>query len=82
MGRHMQSHMPDELKKYKCDICSKGFPTNQHFKDHKNIHTGEKGDAFSPRNYTSLWFLPILSQELYFFLVCTYSLPGTILLKK
>ena len=42
MGRHMQSHMPDELKKYKCDICGKGFPTNQHFKDHKNIHTGEK----------------------------------------
>ena len=26
------------------------------------------GDAFSPRNYTSLWFVPILSQELYFFL--------------
>ena len=42
MGRHMQSHLPDELKKYKCDICGKGFPTNQHFKDHKNIHTGEK----------------------------------------
>ena len=42
MGRHMQSHLPDELKKYKCDICRKGFPTNQHFKDHKNIHTGEK----------------------------------------
>ena len=42
MGRHMQSHMPDELKKYKCVICGKGFPTNQHFKDHKNIHTGEK----------------------------------------
>ena len=42
MGRHMQSHMPDELKKYKCDICGKGFPTNQHFKNHRNIHTGEK----------------------------------------
>jgi hypothetical protein len=42
MGRHMQSHLPDELKKYKCDICGKGFPTNQHFKDHRNIHTGEK----------------------------------------
>ena len=27
-----------------------------------------RGDAFSPRNYTSLWFVPILSQELYFFL--------------
>ena len=42
MSIHMQSHLPDELKKYKCDICGKGFPTNQHFKDHKNIHTGEK----------------------------------------
>ena len=48
MGRHMQSHMPDELQKYKCDICGKGFPKFQkykkrkHFKDHKNIHTGEK----------------------------------------
>ena len=42
MSIHMQSHLPDELKKYKCDICGKGFPTNQHFKDHRNIHTGEK----------------------------------------
>ena len=42
MGRHMQSHLPDELKKYKCDICGKGFPTNQHFKNHRNMHTGEK----------------------------------------
>ena len=42
MRIHMQFHLPDELKKYKCDICSKGFPKNQHFKDHKNIHTGEK----------------------------------------
>ena len=42
MGRHMQFHLPNELKKYKCDICGKGFPTNQAFKDHRNIHTGEK----------------------------------------
>ena len=25
-------------------------------------------DAFCPRNYTSFWFAPIFSQELYFFL--------------
>ena len=42
MGRHMQFHLPNELKKYKCDICGKGFPTNQAFNDHRNIHTGEK----------------------------------------
>ena len=42
MSIHMQFHLPDELEIYKCDICSKGFPTNQHFKDHRNIHTGEK----------------------------------------
>ena len=42
MSKHMQSHLPDELKKYKCDACGKGFSTNQRFKDHRNIHTGEK----------------------------------------
>jgi hypothetical protein len=42
MSIHMQSHLPDDLKKYKCDVCGKGFPTNQHFKDHRNIHTGKK----------------------------------------
>ena len=42
MRKHMQSHLPDDLKKYKCDTCAKGFSTNQRFKDHRNIHTGEK----------------------------------------
>ena len=29
-------------RKFKCDVCSKSFITNQALRDHKNIHTGEK----------------------------------------
>ena len=43
MTRHIQArHTPNHLKKYKCEVCGKGFATNQHLNDHKNIHTGEK----------------------------------------
>ena len=43
MKRHIDSqHTSNEDKKYKCDICSKGFSLPYHLKDHKNIHTGEK----------------------------------------
>ena len=43
MKRHIQSqHTPDEEKKYKCDICGKGFVDNTNLRDHRNVHTGEK----------------------------------------
>ena len=42
MNQHIRSaHTPDQ-KKYKCDICCKGFATKQHLQEHKNVHTGEK----------------------------------------
>ena len=42
MHRHIISlHTTDE-RKFKCDICPKGFITNQRLNEHKNIHTGEK----------------------------------------
>ena len=43
MTRHLQTqHTSNDDKKYKCDVCGKGFAAKQHFSDHKNIHTGEK----------------------------------------
>jgi KRAB domain-containing zinc finger protein len=43
MTRHLQrQHTSNDDKKYKCDVCGKGFAAKQHFSDHKNIHTGEK----------------------------------------
>jgi hypothetical protein len=43
MTRHLQrQHTSNDNKKYKCDICGKGFAAKQQFSDHKNIHTGEK----------------------------------------
>ena len=35
-------HTANEDKKYKCDICSKGFVNITRLNEHKNIHTGEK----------------------------------------
>ena len=43
MTRHVQGqHTLNDDKKYKCDVCGKGFAQKQHLSDHKNIHTGEK----------------------------------------
>ena len=43
MKRHRDSvHTPNDQKKYKCDVCGKGFVAKDHLNDHKNIHTGEK----------------------------------------
>ena len=39
--RHERGHIGDD-KKYKCDICGKGFNANRLLSDHINIHTGEK----------------------------------------
>ena len=43
INSHIESaHTPNDQKKYKCDVCSKGFSSKQNLKDHKHIHTGEK----------------------------------------
>ena len=40
--RHFQSkHTPNDQKKFKCDVCGKGFPVKENLKDHSNI-PGEK----------------------------------------
>ena len=43
MKRHIASkHTSIYDRKFKCDVCGKGFLTNDRLKDHKNVHTGEK----------------------------------------
>jgi uncharacterized Zn-finger protein len=42
MKLHLQGHAPDSEKKYKCDVCGKGFTETQRLQDHMNVHTGEK----------------------------------------
>ena len=43
MKRHIESkHTPEDQKKFRCEVCGKGFSVKENFNDHKNIHTGEK----------------------------------------
>ena len=43
MKRHIQAqHTPNDERRFKCELCGKGFATNQRLKDHNNVHTGEK----------------------------------------
>ena len=43
MGRHIRAaHTANDEKKFKCDVCGKGFAFRQNFEEHKNVHTGEK----------------------------------------
>jgi len=43
MTRHIHSaHTPNDQKKFRCDVCGKGFSNSQNLQDHNNIHTGEK----------------------------------------
>jgi uncharacterized Zn-finger protein len=43
----LRQHTSNDDKKYKCDVCGKGFAAKQHFIDHKNIHSGEKPSSAS-----------------------------------
>ena len=36
------AHTPDDQKRFKCDVCGKGFVEKERLEDHNNIHTGEK----------------------------------------
>ena len=38
----MSCHMKMHQKRFKCDVCGKGFGSKESLKDHRNIHTGEK----------------------------------------
>lgn len=43
MTRHIeQKHTSIYDRKFKCDVCGKGFSDNTKLRDHKNVHTGEK----------------------------------------
>ena len=43
MNEHIRAqHTSNKDKRHKCDVCGKGFNDMGPFKDHKNIHTGEK----------------------------------------
>ena len=43
MNRHIAAkHTSIYDRKYKCDVCGKGFINNSKLNDHKNVHTGEK----------------------------------------
>ena len=56
MNRHISSvHTPNDQKKYQCDVCSKGFSSLQHLRDHRNLHTGEKPYKcqFCPSSFAS-----------------------------
>ncbi|KAF5280816.1 hypothetical protein FQA39_LY17963 [Lamprigera yunnana] len=44
-GYLVKSHLysvHDQFKKYKCELCGKGFAIFTHFQEHKYFHTGEK----------------------------------------
>jgi len=42
MKYHLMQHAPNDEKKFKCEVCGKGFTEIQRLNDHNNIHTGEK----------------------------------------
>ena len=48
--KHLKTHIQQKHtsiweRRYKCDICGKGFVTNRVLLDHRNVHTGEKPHA-------------------------------------
>ena len=43
IARHIRiKHTPNDEKKYKCEVCGKGFSERRNFEDHQNTHTGAK----------------------------------------
>ena len=43
LARHIRSvHLKDENKRFRCNICQKGFTEKQNLLDHENTHTGRK----------------------------------------
>ena len=43
LRRHQRmSHLPDNMKKHRCHICSKGFDEKIKLHEHFNVHTGAK----------------------------------------
>jgi len=46
MGLHMKTvHVIDELKRYRCEVCGKGFPRKDRYDDHVKIHSDERAYA-------------------------------------
>ena len=43
LRRHMlDAHIPDDQKKFQCNICFKGFNTTRKYEDHMNVHSNAK----------------------------------------
>ena len=58
---HMNTHLEEHLRPYKCQICNKAFVREVYLKDHMNIHTGKKphkcrycGRTFADRGNTRM----------------------------
>ena len=58
---HMNTHLEEHLRPYKCPICNKAFVREVYLKDHMNIHTGKKphkcrycGRTFADRGNTRM----------------------------
>lgn len=82
---HMQTHVPEHLRSFKCDICTRGFVTEYRLKHHvRSVHCDESDKKFSCNQCEYKWvsyitlFIsyilartrPELNKSIYFSNVC------------